>query len=151
MKFINQMEPSFNEQEKNALNEYMEAGGWITEFKKTREFEQMICDYTSAKYCSVVSNGTVSLSIALMACGVGVGDEVIVPDYTMVATPNSAELIGAKAVFVDIDRSNLCMDFNKMKEAVTEKTKAVLLVSINGRYPSNIDQFVNYCKEKEVL
>lgn len=150
MKFINQMEPSFNEQEKNALNKYMEAGGWITEFKKTREFEQMICDYTGAKYCSVVSNGTVSLSIALMACGVGVGDEVIVPDYTMVATPNSAELIGAKAVFVDIDRSNLCMDFNKMKEAVTEKTKAVLLVSINGRYPSNIDQFVNYCKEKEV-
>lgn len=150
MKFINQMEPSFNEQEKNALNEYMEAGGWITEFKKTRKFEQMICDYTGAKYCSVVSNGTVSLSIALMACGVGVGDEVIVPDYTMVATPNSAELIGAKAVFVDIDRSNLCMDFNKMKEAVTEKTKAVLLVSINGRYPSNIDQFVNYCKEKEV-
>ena len=51
MKFINQMEPSFNEQEKNALNEYMEAGGWITEFKKTREFEQMICDYTGAKYC----------------------------------------------------------------------------------------------------
>lgn len=151
MKFINQMEPSFNEQEKNALNEYMEAGGWITEFKKTREFEQMICNYTGAKYCSVVSNGTVSLSIALMACGVGAGDEVIVPDYTMVATPNSAELIGAKAVFVDIDRSNLCMDFNKMKEAITKKTKAVLLVSINGRYPIDIDQFVNYCKEKEIF
>lgn len=150
MEYINQMEPSFDEHERIALNEYMKAGGWVTEFAKTREFEQMIASFTGAKYCSVVSNGTVSLSIALMACGVTVGDEVIVPDYTMVATPNSAELIGAKAVFVDIDRSNLCMDFDCMKAAITEKTKAVILVSINGRYPDHIDKFVQLCKEKRI-
>lgn len=148
MEFIAQMEPSFDEKERIAMNEYMAAGGWLMEFKKTRDFETMIAEYTGAQYCSIMPNGTVSLSVALMACGVGIGDEVIVPDYTMVATPNSAELIGAKAVFVDIDRRNLCMDFEKMKEAVTDKTKAVMLVSINGRFPENMKEFVAFCKER---
>lgn len=150
MDFIVQMEPSFDMKERKALDDYMASGGWLMEFKKTREFEQMIADYTGAKYCSIMPNGTVSLSVALMACGVGVGDEVIVPDYTMVATPNSAELIGAKAVFVDICRDTLCMDLECLKKAVTEKTKAVLLVSINGRYPNNMQEFVDFCKEKKI-
>lgn len=147
MEFINQMEPSFDEHEREALNNYMLNGGWGTEFKQTRAFEDMIKEYTGAKHCWIMANGTVSLSAALMAVGVGVGDEVICPDYTMVATPNSAELIGAKAVFVDIDKDNLCMDFGAMKAAVTEKTKAVMLVSINGRYPKNMQAFVDFCKE----
>lgn len=150
MEFINQMEPSFDEKEKNALDEYLLSGGWGTEFKKTREFEDMIKQYTGAKHCWIMANGTVSLSVALMAVGVTVGDEVICPDYTMVATPNSAELIGAKAVFVDIDKDTLCMDFEKMKAAVTNKTKAVLLVSINGRYPKEMDEFVKFCKENKI-
>ncbi len=150
MDFINQMEPSFDEKERDALYEYMNSGGWVTEFKKTREFERMIADFTGAKYCSVVSNGTVSLSIAMMACGIGAGDEVIVPDYTMVATPNAAELIGAKAVFADIDRRNLCMDFNEMCNRVTERTKAVILVSINGRFPERIHDFVDFCRERNI-
>lgn len=66
----------------------------------------------------------------------------------MVATPNSAEIIGAKAVFVDINRRNLCMDFNRMREAITRKTKAVILETINGRYPENIEKFVSFCKQK---
>lgn len=148
MDFINQMEPSFDEKERDALFEYMNSGGWVTEFKKTREFERMIADFTGAKFCSVVSNGTVSLSVALMACGVKAGDEVIVPDYTMVATPNAAELIGARAVFADIDRRNLCMDFDEMRKAVTDKTKAVILVSINGRFPERMEEFVGFCKER---
>jgi perosamine synthetase len=150
MDLIRQMEPSFGEEERNHLNDYMLSGGWITEFRKTREFEAMLAEYTGAKYCSVVANGTVSLSVALMACGVTVGDEVLVPDYTMVATPNSAELIGAKAVFVDIDRKNLCMDFEAMKKAITPKTRAVMLVSINGRFPEDIDAFVSFCKERKL-
>ena len=150
MDFINQMEPSFDENERKALDEYLLSGGWGTEFKKTREFEDMIKAYTGAKHCWIMANGTVSLSAALMAVGVGVGDEVICPDYTMVATPNSVELIGAKAVFVDINRKDLCMDFEKMKAAITPKTKAVLLVSINGRCPDNIEEFVSFCKENGI-
>lgn len=150
MEFINQMEPSFDDHEREALNEYMLGGGWGTEFRKTRAFEDMIKEYTGAKHCWIMANGTVSLSAALVAVGVKTGDEVICPDYTMVATPNSVELLGAKAVFVDIDRETLCMDFEQMKAAVTEKTKAVMLVSINGRYPKNMQAFVDFCKEKGI-
>lgn len=150
MDFINQMEPSFDEHEREALNAYMLNGGWGTGFQKTRAFEDMIKVYTGAKYCWIMPNGTLSLTAALMAVGVGVGDEVICPDYTMVATPNAAELIGAKSVFVDIDRETLCMDFAKMKAAVNEKTKAILLVSINGRYPPQMQQFVDFCRESHI-
>lgn len=150
MDFINQMEPSFDEHEREALNQYMLSGGWGTEFKQTRAFEDMIKEYTGAKHCWITANGTVSLSAALVAVGVGIGDEVICPDYTMVATPNSVELIGAKAVFVDVERTSLCMDFEAMKAAVTDKTKAVMLVSINGRYPKDMQAFVDFCKEKGI-
>ena len=150
MDFINQMEPSFDEHEREALNQYLLSGGWGTEFKQTRTFENMIKDYTGAKHCWIMANGTVSLSAALMAVGVGVGDEVICPDYTMVATPNSAELIGAKSVFVDVERDTLCMDFEAMTKAVTARTKAVMLVSINGRYPKNMQAFVDFCKDKGI-
>lgn len=147
MDFIAQMEPSFDFHERQAMDEYMANGGWLMEFKKTREFEKMIADYTGAKYCSIMPNGTISLSAALIASGIGAGDEVIVPDYTMVATPNSAELIGAKAVFADIERDTLCMDAEAMKKAITAKTKAVIVVSINGRYPNKMDEIVSVCKE----
>lgn len=150
MDFINQMEPWFDECERNQLNEYLKSGGWVTEFRKTREFESMIAQYTGSRFCSVVVNGTISLSLALQACGIGAGDEVIVPDYTMVATPNAVELIGAKAVFVDIERDSLCMDFDKMKAAITGKTRAVILVTINGRYPKRFQEFSPFCKENNL-
>ena len=114
MEYIQQMEPSFDSNEIRAFNEYMLSGGLGKEAEKTREFEELIKAYTGAKHCRVVANGTVSLSAALVAVDVGVGDEVICPDYTMAATPNAVEMIGAKAVFCDIDRSTLCMDFEKM-------------------------------------
>jgi len=150
MDFINQMEPWFDDNEANAVHHYMLSGGWVTEFKKTREFEQQIAQFTGAKYCSVLANGTVTLITALVACDVAPGDEVIVPDYTMVATPNAAEILGAKAVFVDVERDTLCMDFDAMRRAVTPKTKAVMLVTVNGRYPRDIERFVSFCKERRI-
>ena len=150
MEFIVQMKPSFDEHEGNAMNEYMLSDAWLMEFKKTREFERMIADYTGAAYCSIMPNGTLSLSVALLACGISKDDEVIVPDFTMAATPNAVELIGAKAVFVDIERETLCMDFDKMKEAVTPKTRAVILVSINGRYPRKVKELIAFCHERQI-
>ena len=147
MDFIPQMEPWFDENEAQALFDYMKSGGWVTEFRKTREFEQLIAEYTGARYCSVVNNGTISLTLALIACGIGPGDEVLVPDYTMVATANAVKLVGAEVGFVDIHPDNLCMDFNRMREAVSERTKAIILVTINGRYPENLKQFVDFCDE----
>lgn len=148
MEFINQMEPWFDAREADAVDAYLRSGGWVTEFRKTREFEASIAAYTGAAHCSVVSNGTVSLTLALLACGVGPGDEVLVPDYTMVATPNAVQPTGARVVFVDIDRNHLCMDYDRMVAAVTPRTKAVMLVSINGRVPERLAEYVRFCRER---
>ena len=149
--FIPQMAPLFGKEEKLAINEYMSNVGYITEFKKTEEFEQEIANFTCAKHCFVVNNGTISLTIAALALGIGPDDEVIVPNYTMVATPNSVRLLGAKVKFVDICPKTLWIDFQKAKKSITKDTKAIFLVSANGRYPSeNIDEFIDYCLSKNI-
>ena len=135
MRRISQMEPWIGEEEKRAINEYLDAGGWLTEFQRTREFEKTIADYVGSKYAVVVSNGTVSLFIALKALGVGRGDEVIVPDYTMIASANAVEMAGATPVFVDVSPSNLCLDLELVERAITPATRAIMLVSLNGRAP----------------
>lgn len=133
--FIMQMRPLFGDEEALALAEYMKEDGFITEFKRTAEFESMIAEYTGARHCIVVNNGTVSLTLAGLALGLAHGDEVIVPNFTMIATPNSQKLFGAKPVFVDVEPDTLCLDLQKVEAAITDKTKAIMLVSANGRYP----------------
>lgn len=133
MNFIPQMEPWFDESEARALYDYIKSGGWVTEFRETRRFEEMIGDFTGARHCVATNNGTISLTIALLAAGVSPGNEVIVPDLTMVATPNSAKLIGAEPVFVDVEPETLCLDIDQTANAITHRTKAVIHVSFNGR------------------
>src|ERR1035437_9564425 len=108
--FIPQMEPWFGLEEKEALNQYMDEDGWLTEFHRTTEFEQRIAEYTGAKHCVIVNNGTISLTLIALAAGIKAGDEVIVPNYTMMATPNSIKMFGAVPIFVDVERETLCMD-----------------------------------------
>ncbi|MFH0852560.1 MAG: DegT/DnrJ/EryC1/StrS family aminotransferase [bacterium] len=149
MKFIHQTEPSYGREEIKAVSDYLNSGGWLMEFKKTREFEEMIARFCGARYCSVVSNGTVSLFVALRALGVGSGDEVIVPDITMAATPNAVILAGAKPVFVDIEEKSLCLDVEKVTEAINKKTKAVMHVSLNGR-AGELAKLKKLCSKKHV-
>lgn len=150
--FIMQMKPWFDVEEKKAITDYMNEDGFLTEFKHTSEFEDKIASYTGAKHCVVVNNGTVSLTLAALACGIKSGDEVIVPNYTMVATPNSIQMFGAKPVFVDVEEETLCLDIDKVRSAVTSKTKALMLVSANGRYPStSIDVFKDFCNENGII
>ncbi|MFQ5683626.1 MAG: DegT/DnrJ/EryC1/StrS family aminotransferase [Candidatus Binatia bacterium] len=146
------MEPWFGEEEKRAVCEYLEAGGWITEFEKTWEFERIIADYVGSRHCIVVNNGTVSLTLAALACCIEAGDEVIVPNYTMIATPNSVRMLEAVPKLLDVERETLCLDIGKTEQAVTDKTKAVFLVSTNGRYPkAGVDSFVQLCQEHNLV
>jgi len=149
MEFINQIEPWYGQEEKKAVADYLNSGGWLMEFKKTQEFEGMIAKFVGAKYCSVVSNGTASLFIALNALGIGQGDEVIVPDETISATPNAVILAGAKPVFVDIDKESLCINPDLIKKAITRKTKAVIHVSLNGR-AGRLKKIRRLCKERNI-
>ena len=72
----------------------------------------------------------------------------IVPDFTMSATSHAVCLAGARPVFVDVERSTLCMDFEAMKRAITPKTKAVILVDLNGRYPTRFEEIIAFCEER---
>lgn len=142
------MEPWFGEEEKRSICEYLDEGGWMTEFKRTAEFERLIAQYTGTKHCIVVNNGTVSLTLAAMACGIKSGDEVIVPNYTMIATPNSVVMFGAVPVFVDVEPSTLILDYKATLKAIGPKTKAIMLVSANGRYPTvGIEKFKELAKK----
>jgi perosamine synthetase len=107
---IPQIEPVYGSEEINALTTYMESGGWLTEFKRTEEFEQRIAETLKVKYASVVNNGTISLTIALLALGIKPGDEVLVPNLTMIATPSACRLIGVNPILVDVSSEDLCMN-----------------------------------------
>ncbi|MEZ7985230.1 MAG: aminotransferase class I/II-fold pyridoxal phosphate-dependent enzyme, partial [Pseudomonadales bacterium] len=134
--FIMQMQPWFGEEEKQSLSDYMDGGGFITEFKQTEAFENSLAEYVGAKHCIVVNNGTISLSLAALASGLQAGDEVIVPNYTMIATANALKMFGIEPIFVDVEPTTLCLDIELVRAAITEKTKAIMFMSANGRYPS---------------
>ena len=80
--------------------------GWFTEAKKTKEFERMFADFTGSKYACAVTSGTAGLYLGLNALGIKQGDEVVVPDITFVASPNSIYANSAKPVLADIDNNN---------------------------------------------
>jgi len=149
-RIIYQIEPWIGTEEKRAVLEYLNSGGWLTEYKQTRRFERMLAEYVGCKYVSVVSSGTAALTVALMGLDIKGGGEVIVPDFTMIASANSVVLAGLKPVLVDIDRRNLCLDLNLVKKTVTPKTRAVMLVSLNGRSP-DMDEFVDFCKDNNLF
>ena len=69
----------------------------------------------------------------------------------MVATPNSVKMFGAKPIFVDVEEDTLCLDFNKAADAISSKTKAIILVSANGRFSKNINEFKNLCNNKNIF
>jgi perosamine synthetase len=128
---ITQCEPLIGKAEKKAIGNYMDSGGFLTEYKQTEEFEKRLAKFFNVPYVSCVPSGSAALLISLLVSGVKPGDEVLVPDYTMVATAGAVRMIGATPVFVDVERNSLCMDVSKAK--VTDKTKALIYVEINGR------------------
>ncbi len=150
--FINQIEPLFEIEEKKSLNKYMSSNAWLTEYEKTYEFEKMIAEYTNSKYCIMTNNGTISLTLIALALGFSKGDEIIVPNYTMIATANSIKLIGAKPVFVDVEEDTLCLDLKLLKNKINQRTKAIFLVSPNGRYPlEKIEEYKKFCKKNNIF
>ncbi|MEN4904778.1 DegT/DnrJ/EryC1/StrS family aminotransferase [Luteimonas sp. TWI1416] len=97
------------------------------------ELEERLAAYTGAKYCISVANGTDALQIALMALGVGPGDEVITPGFTYIATAEAAAVLGARPVYVDIDPLTCNLDPASLEAAIGPKTKAIIPVSLYGQ------------------
>ncbi|MBS0457771.1 MAG: DegT/DnrJ/EryC1/StrS family aminotransferase [Proteobacteria bacterium] len=95
--------------------------------------EDKLATYCGAKHCITVANGTDALQIALMALGVGPGDEVITPGFTYIATAEAAAVLGAKPVYVDIDPRTYNLDPTLLEAAITPRTKAIIPVSLYGQ------------------
>lgn len=106
---------------------------WLTEGAFSQEFLEIIKTFTKAKYGVLANNGTLALFLGLLSLDVGKGDEVIVPDFTFNASASPVTFTGAKPVFVDIKEGDLNIDVNKIEEAITEKTKAIMPVHIYGQ------------------
>ena len=100
---------------------------------EVRELEERLAEYVGVKHCIGASSGTDTLLIALMALGIGPGDEVITVPYTWISTAEMIALIGAKPVFVDIDEKSWNIDSTLVEAAITDKTKAIMPVGIYGQ------------------
>lgn len=119
---------------------------FVNEGELATEFENAIAKLCGTKYAVCTTSGTVAISLALMGLGVGKGDEVIVPDFTFIATANAVRLTGAEARLVDIDPVNLTIDPDAVEQAIAENTRAIVAVDVNGR-GADYDQLEEICKK----
>ncbi|MDG6999931.1 MAG: DegT/DnrJ/EryC1/StrS family aminotransferase [Nitrososphaerota archaeon] len=114
--------------------------GWISSSGKYVEaFQEQFADYCGVKYGVAVCNGTAALHVALLALGIGKGDEVIIPDFTMIASAFAVCYTGAIPVFVDVNRDTWTIDIEKIEDKITSRTKAIMPVSIFG-HPCEMDE-----------
>lgn len=106
--------------------------------REVEAFERAFAEYVGAEFCVGVSNGTAAIQLALTACGVGGGDEVIVPANTFFATAEAVSTAGATPVFVDCDPDSSNIDASKIESAITPRTRAVVPVHLYGQ-PADLD------------
>ena len=127
------------------------ASGWISsQGRFVAEFEKMVLRDIVDRECLATANGTVALHLALVALGVGPGDEVIVPDITFGATLNAVLYAGAVPVIVDIDPNDWNISREFLDSALTDKTKAILPVALYGN-PSGISEIVDWASTRDIF
>src|SRR5581483_11166151 len=130
--------PVFDGAERDAILDVLASGSWGGYSAKIPEFERAFAKYHDAHFAICASNGTVSLEAALLALGIGPGDEVIVPPITFIASATAVLRVGAVPVFVDIDPANYNLDPSRFAEAITPATRAVIPVHFAG-HPADMD------------
>ncbi|HYP53701.1 MAG TPA: aminotransferase class I/II-fold pyridoxal phosphate-dependent enzyme, partial [Pyrinomonadaceae bacterium] len=128
---------SIREEVGAAINRVLENSSFILG-REVEAFEEAFAAYVGARFCVGVSNGTAAVQLALSACGIGPGDEVIVPANTFFATAEAASTAGATPRFVDADATSYTLDATKLEAAITERTRAVLPVHLYGQ-PADLD------------
>ena len=122
---------------------------WFTEGPKSKEFVQKLLDLTGAKYGVLVPNGTLSLYLGLKAMGIGPGDEVLVPDFTFIASATSVHMAGATPVFVDCDKETLQMSVENCDKKITKNTKAIMPAHMYGM-ACDMTKIVKFAKKHKL-
>ena len=124
--------------------------GWITTGPRTKELERKIAKFCEVDRAVCLNSQTACAEMALRILGIGEGDEVIVPSYTYTASASVVYHVGAKIVFVDVQKDSLEMDYEKIADAITEKTKAIIPVDLAG-IPCDYDKIFDVVENKKYL
>jgi dTDP-4-amino-4,6-dideoxygalactose transaminase len=139
--------PQYDENERRALQEVLESRiWWRTPGTKTLEFEQAFAKYHGARHGIAVTNGTAALEVTMEALGIGPGDEVIVPNFTFIATASAVLFANALPVLVDVDPETYCLDPALTEAAITPRTKAIIAVHMGG-LPADLDRLQELAKK----
>ena len=152
--FIFQYEPEIKSEDIRAITNYLQSGGFITEFKKTRLFEELLANFCGSKEAIIFPNGTLTLYSILKQLNIGVGDKVIVPNYTMAATAFAVVEAGAEVIFCDIEWPSLCISKCEIEKIISQEEgniAAIMFMPANGRFPNyEIDDLVEICKANDI-
>ena len=124
-------QPNIGEEEKNAVLEVLDSG-MLAQGKQVETLEQQFAEFIGTDYAIATSNGTTALHLALLALGIGPGDEVITTSFSFIASSNAIVYTGARPVFVDIDPTTFTLNPDLIESKITSKTKAILPVHLFG-------------------
>ncbi|MDH5401697.1 MAG: DegT/DnrJ/EryC1/StrS family aminotransferase [Candidatus Heimdallarchaeota archaeon] len=148
--FIPVSKPSITDLELNYVTKAVKSG-WVSSLGSfLTEFEEKFAKYNDVKYAALVSNGTVGLHLALKGYGISSLDEVIIPNFTFIATANAVSYVGAKISLADIDPNSLCLDTDNIKNYITDKTRAIIPVHIYG-HPANMNIINEIASENNLI
>jgi perosamine synthetase len=141
--------PAIGDEEIEAVIKVLKSG-FLAQGSEVAGFERDFADYIGVKHAVAVVNGTVALDLALKAIGIGPGDEVVTTPFTFIATANSIYYQGAKPVFADIDPRTYNLDPESALEAISHKTKAILVVHLYGQ-PADMEALGEVAEDHKLL
>ena len=142
--------PQYDENERRVLNEVLKSRvWWRTPGTKTLEFEQAFAAYHGARHGIAVTNGTAALEVAMAALDIAPGDEVIVPDFTFIATASAVLFANALPVMVDVDPETHCLDPALTEAAINPRTKAIIAVHMGG-HPADLDALQGIARKHQI-
>ncbi len=144
------VQPLFDGKELEYATECIRSGWISSQGRYVGLFENKFGEYVGSPNCLTVSNGTVGLHLALVALGVGLGDEVIVPNLTFAATINAVLYVGATPVMVDVDPITMTLDPICVADAITNKTRAMIPVHLYG-YPADMGTLMTLAEKNNLL
>jgi len=149
-KFISISQPSITQKEIKYVTDAIKSG-WVSSLGKyIDEFEEKFAKFCGTKYALTTSNGTTALHLTLVALGIKEDDEVIIPDFTFIATGSAVKYIGAKVISVDIEEDTLSIDPKAIERAITSKTKAIIPVHLYG-YPADMIEINKIAKKHNLI
>lgn len=139
-------EPDIGSKEREYMNEAFDSGWISSKGPFISKFEDEFARFSGTKCAISCSNGTTALHLAVRALGIGEGDEVIVPDLTFASPANAVLYEKGKPILVDIDRTYWCIDPDKLKERISKKTKAIIVVHLYG-HPADMDPIMDIARQ----